>query len=332
MIYIVIFFLWVSFLVYLIMGGADYGSGILELFASGRNKAQVRKDSYHVMGAIWEANHMWLIISVVILFVGFPLVYSTISVYLHLPLLAMLLGIIARGTSLTFRNYDAVRDRWQSIYNGIFVYSSFLTPFFLGVIAASSVSGRIDPGAHSFSAAYINDWVSGFSLATGFFTISLCGFLAAVYLMGDVEPQIRQIYIRLARRMSIAMWIGVLLIFLTAYLEEIPLIHWVFGNWVSMLAGVCSIGGFVILWVLVQKDKIRWTRICAGAMVVAMLIAGTVSHYPDIMILKGGGSVSLFDSGGTSATMTILATALLTGGLFIVPSLTYLVYSFDKTA
>src|SRR5579863_1584743 len=131
MTYIVIFFLWASLLIYLVMGVADYGSGILELFAAGQHKSEIRKNAYRVMGPIWEANHMWLIIAVVILFVGFPQIYGTVSIYLHLPLLALLLGIIARGTSLAFRNYDAVQDRWQLTYNRIFVYSSFVTPFFL---------------------------------------------------------------------------------------------------------------------------------------------------------------------------------------------------------
>jgi cytochrome d ubiquinol oxidase subunit II len=134
----------------------------------------------------------------------------------------------------------------------------------------------------------------------------------------------------MAHRMSIALWIGVALIFLTAYFEGIPMIHWVFGNPVSILAGACSLCGFIILWVLVQKGSIRGTRICAGAMVTTMLIAGTISHYPEIILLKGGGSVSLFDQGGSPETMSMLAIALLGGGLFIVPSLAYLVYSFDK--
>src|ERR1700760_3360671 len=131
MLYVVILFLWVSLLVYLLMAGADFGAGILELVNRKKNRTIIRETSYHVMGPIWEANHMWLIIAVVILFVGFPDVYTTVSVYLHLPLVVMLFGIIARGTSFSFRNYDAVKDHWQKFHSGIFVYSSFITPLFL---------------------------------------------------------------------------------------------------------------------------------------------------------------------------------------------------------
>jgi len=135
MIYVVMVYLWVALLLYLLLGGADFGAGIIELFTSEDNRAKTRKISYEAIGPIWEANHMWLIIAIVILFVGFPTIYSTMSVHLHIPLVIMLLGIIARGTAFAFRNYDAVVDSMQKVYNRIFVYSSFITPLFLGIIA-----------------------------------------------------------------------------------------------------------------------------------------------------------------------------------------------------
>ena len=163
------------------MGGADFGAGIIELFTSKKNKSSVRKTAYSAMGPIWEANHMWLIIAIVILFVGFPDIYSLMSTYLHIPLVVMLLGIIARGTAFTFRHYDAVKDNMQKVYNKIYVYSSFVTPLFLGIIAGSAVARTIDPAANDFVSAYIAPWFNFFSIAVGLFTVSLCGFLAAVY-------------------------------------------------------------------------------------------------------------------------------------------------------
>src|SRR5258708_5636214 len=96
MLYVVIGFLWTSLLIYVLSGGADFGAGIIELFASRTNKNKIKAASYRAIGPIWEANHMWLIIAVVVLFVGFPQIYTTVSVYLHIPLIIMLLGIIAR--------------------------------------------------------------------------------------------------------------------------------------------------------------------------------------------------------------------------------------------
>src|SRR6195952_5708790 len=155
MLYVVMLYLWTAILLYLLMGGADFGAGIIELFTGPKNKSKTRKTMYQAIGPIWEANHMWLIIAIVILFVGFPLIYTTMSVHLHIPLAIMLLGIIARGTAFAFRHYDAVIDDMQKLYNKIFVYSSFITPLFLGIIAGSAVSGAIDLKAHNFWDAYI---------------------------------------------------------------------------------------------------------------------------------------------------------------------------------
>src|SRR3982750_3005403 len=151
MIFVVTGFLFSAIVLYFLLGGADFGAGIIELFTSQKNKHSTRKTSYQAIGPIWEANHMWLIIAVVIMFVGFPVVYSTICTYLHIPMLIMLLGITARGTAFAFRNYDAIKGaRTQRIYNRVFVYSSFVTPLFLGIIAGSAVSRQIDLHAISF--------------------------------------------------------------------------------------------------------------------------------------------------------------------------------------
>src|ERR1700744_670709 len=153
--YVVIIFLCLAILLYFLLGGADFGAGIIELFTTEKNKGKTRKMAYAAIGPVWEANHMWLIIAIVILFVGFPPIYTTMSVHLHIPLAIMLIGIIARGTAFVFRNYDAVKDNMQVVYNKIFVYSSFITPLFLGIIAGSLVSGQINTEATDFASAYI---------------------------------------------------------------------------------------------------------------------------------------------------------------------------------
>src|SRR5690606_2727613 len=123
MIYVGIAYLWASICLYLLLGGADFGAGIVELAVPRRYKPRVRVIMAHAIGPIWEANHMWLIIAIVILFVGFPQVYTTMSIFVHIPLVAMLLGIIARGTAFVFRNCDAVDDGWQRISARGFMWS-----------------------------------------------------------------------------------------------------------------------------------------------------------------------------------------------------------------
>lgn len=331
MIYVVIIFLWVALLLYLVMGGADFGAGIIEMFTSNKNKSRTRRIMYNAIGPIWEANHMWLIIAIVILFVGFPVIYATMSTYLHIPLTVMLMGIIARGTALTFRNYDAVHDNMQKIYNKIFVYSSFITPLFLGIIAGSAVSGRVDPQATNFMDAYIYSWLNWFSVAIGFFTVALCGFLAAIYLIGEANDDVeRKSFIRKARLMNIAAVIAGSAVFIAAAKENIPLVQWVFGNVIGTTAVGAATISLIALWYLISKGKRFIIRVLAGFQMTMILLTTTYKHYPNIIILKNGGHLSLIEDQGAEKAIQSLGIALLVGSVFILPALFYLVWSFQQ--
>jgi cytochrome d ubiquinol oxidase subunit II len=331
MIYVVMIFLWTALLLYLLLGGADYGAGIIEMFTSEANKSRTRKVMYHAMGPIWEANHMWLIIAIVILFVGFPVIYSTMSTYLHIPLVIMLMGIIARGTAFTFRNYDAVVDDMQKVYNKIFVYSSFITPLFLGIIAGSAVSGRIDLTANDFASAYVYSWLNWFSVAVGFFTVALCGFLAAVYLIGEATDDLqRGSFIRKAIFMNVAAVFCGALVFIASLVEDIPLVEWVFGNWVGVTAVTAASVSLLVMWYLIVKRQFVIIRLLAGFQGTMILLTTTYKHYPNIVILKNGAYLSLIDHKGADKAIDALGMALLIGSVFILPALVYLIYSFQR--
>lgn len=286
---------------------------------------------YHAIGPIWEANHMWLIIAIVILFVGFPVIYTTMSVHLHIPLAIMLLGIIARGTAFAFRNYDAVVDNMQKVYNKIFVYSSFITPLFLGIIAGSAVSGKIDVHAANFADAYIFSWLNWFSVAVGFFTVSICGYLAAIFIISETDTQDDRIrFIRKIKHMNIAAVITGNLVFMAAFFEGIPLFEWVFGNAVGRVAIIAALLSLIALWLLLFRGKSRVLRVLAGFQVTMILVTVTVRHYPNMIILKGGGYLSLLEYAGHEQTIYWLGMALLMGSVFILPALYYLLYSFNK--
>jgi cytochrome d ubiquinol oxidase subunit II len=331
MLYVVMIYLWASILLYLLLGGADFGAGIIELFTSRKNKRRTRETMYHAIGPIWEANHMWLIIAIVILFVGFPVIYTTMSVYLHIPLAIMLLGIIARGTAFAFRHYDAVVDNMQKLYNKIFVYSSFITPLFLGIIAGSAVSGKIDTSAGSFADAYIFSWLHWFSIATGLYTVAICGFLAAVFIIGETDDENeRARYIRKARHMTIACFIAGALVFVAGYYEDVPIFNWIFGNPVGLTAISAAMLSLIIQWIFLYKGNTNLLRILAGFQITMILLAVTIRHYPDIVLLKDGKSLSLLEHAGHEQTIFYLGAALLTGSIFILPALFYLIYSFHR--
>jgi cytochrome bd ubiquinol oxidase subunit II len=330
MLYIVIGFLWTSLLIYVLSGGADFGAGIIELFTSRTDKNKIRASSYHAIGPIWEANHMWLVIAVVVVFVGFPQIYTTVSVYLHIPLVIMLIGIIARGTAFSFRNYDAVQDGMQAVYNRIYVLSSFITPLFLGIICGSAVSHQIDPAALNFYDAYIFDWLNWFSIAVGLFTVFLCGFLASVYLFSQAKDRsIRAVYSRLGCKMSLGMVLFTGILLWVAYKENIPLLIWIVGNKVSLTATVICAISFAFIWIMISNSKVVGIRVFAIVMVTSLLIAVTYSHFPNVILLKDGHVISLIGSREGLRTVSILGKALLGGSVFILPGLIYLVYTFS---
>lgn len=331
MIYVVIAFLWTSILLYLLLGGADFGAGIIELFTSEKNKDKTQHTAYQAIGPLWEANHMWLIIAIVILFVGFPAIYTTMSVHLHIPLLLMLLGIIARGTALTFRHYDAVVDDWQVLYRRIFTYSSFVTPLFLGIIAGSSVSGQIDTDATTFAGAYIFSWLQLFPVSVGFFTVTICGYLAAVYLIGEAKDNADKIRYRIKARVfqNIAIFCGALVFAAAAY-EHIPLWDWVFGQPIGITAVALASLSVILFRILLRRPGRQPLRMLAAFQVTMILLVTTYHHYPDIVLLKNGHHLSLLEEQGQQRTIDALGWALVLGSIFILPALFYLMYAFQK--
>ncbi|MGN6397282.1 MAG: cytochrome d ubiquinol oxidase subunit II [Mucilaginibacter sp.] len=332
MIYVVITFLFLSIVLYFLLGGADFGAGIIELFTSEKNKHKTRQTSYHAIGPIWEANHMWLIIAVVIMFVGFPIVYSTMCTYLHIPMLIMLLGITARGTAFAFRSYDAIKgEKTQRIYNQVFVYSSFITPLFLGIIAGSTISRQIDLHAGSFLDAYVFSWFNYFSVTVGLFTVALSGYLAAIYLIGeaDNDHDARRFIVKAKAMNIIAVAFGGL-VFIASEVENIHLAHWIFGNPVSLTAVIAASVSLIASWILINKGKRKIIRIGAGFQVTMILLAVGYMHYPYLLMVKGGQNLSLFVYRAPETTINDLGWGLFIGSFLILPSLFYLYYSFQK--
>lgn len=328
---VVIVFLCLAILLYFLLGGADFGAGIIELFTSEKNRSKTRNTMYHAIGPVWEANHMWLIIAIVILFVGFPFIYTTMSVHLHIPLAIMLIGIIARGTAFVFRHYDAVKDNMQAVYNQIFVYSSFITPLFLGIIAGSVLSGQIDLKANNFADAYIFSWLNWFSVSVGLFTTALCGFLAAIYLIGECKTvEDKKRFIKKAEYMNIAAVVFGAMVFFSAAMENVPLMNWVVYNKVGLTAVSLASLSLVILWYLLLKGKTKVLRLLAGFQVTMILVAISYAHFPNFIRLKGGEVISLYTTIGPDKTIQSLGWALVLGSLFILPFLGYLFYKFQQ--
>src|SRR6185503_21317066 len=151
---------------------------------------------------VWEANHVWLILAVVILFTAFPMVYSSLSTVLHIPLMMFLLGIICRGSAFTFRHYDIVIDKSHKYYTLLFRVSSFVTPIFLGIILGAMMLGRITfDTTKGFYEVFVAPWLNLFCIVMGIFSACLFAYLSALFLVGEttIERE-RKMYVRFSKR------------------------------------------------------------------------------------------------------------------------------------
>lgn len=191
---------------YVLLGGADFGGGVWDLLARGRDREAQRALIAEAIGPIWEANHVWLILVVVLLFTCFPTAFAHLATELHVPLTVMLVGIVLRGSAFTFRSYDSTRDHVQRRWGRIFSIASLLTPVILGVCLGSVAAGNLPmrPVAAlaqlSFRSRFLDPWMaSPFPWAVGGLTLMLFAFLAASYLTMEAdEPSLRELFRRRA--------------------------------------------------------------------------------------------------------------------------------------
>ena len=210
------------------------------------------------------------------------------------------------------------------------MYASCVSPLFLGIIAGSAVSAKIDPGATTYLDAYIFSWLNFFSVAVGLFTVSVCGFLASIYLIGETDnKKDTKRFITKAKTTNIAAGVAGTLVFIAARVDGVPLPEWLFGNPVGIAAIAAATASLVLLWYLVYKGKRYIIRVLAGFQVTMILLAITYKHFPNIVLLKNGQYLSLTQGSAPDKSIHSLAMALLIGSIFILPALFYLVYDFQ---
>ncbi|GAB1858453.1 cytochrome d ubiquinol oxidase subunit II [Flavobacteriaceae bacterium MHTCC 0001] len=329
MLYVVLAFLMVSLLLYVLLAGADFGAGIIELFSSKKSQDITKKTVYRVIGPVWEANHIWIIIMVVILWVGFPKFYNILVVYLHIPLTLVLLGITLRGVSFVFRHYDAFKDKSQILYDWMFRISSLITPVFLGMTFAGTVSGKIviDDLNSSFYDAYIHPWLNMFSILTGLFFAALCGFLASVLLIGETDENNRNIYVRKARIANVMVIILGFLVLSYGLINDLKFVtDFIKNPYAIALVGLSAILIFPLTYSIKKATKIK-SRFLAGVQVVLILLAAIIAHYPNLLITTNT-EISIIASVSTPKVIHVLGISLIIGGIIILPGLFHLLKSF----
>jgi cytochrome bd ubiquinol oxidase subunit II len=179
-------------ILYALTGGPDLGSGVWHLLARGPRKAEQREALLHAIAPIWEANHVWLIFVIVVMFAAFSRAFSAISIALHIPIALATLGIVFRGAAFAFHAYGIHSERTKQRWSRVFSASSVVTPLLLGSIAGALGSGDIRVEHGTVTTGFLAGWTTPFAWLVGCFTLALFATLAAVYLTAEAKERALQ--------------------------------------------------------------------------------------------------------------------------------------------
>lgn len=316
-----------ALIIYALTGGADFGGGVWDLFASGPRAAAQRKVIANALAPIWEANHVWLILALVLLFVAFPKAFALISITLHIPLTVMLLGIVMRGAAFVFRSQSAIRsaDNWTRVFSA----ASTITPVFLGIIMGSIAQGALptDHATGTFQSVFVEPWLSFFPLGIGLFTLALFAFLAAVYLIFETDdPRLREDFRNHA--LVAGLWVG-LLAWICLWLSHRDDAHVWSGladrPWSLAFHIVTGITAVAALTALFR----RWyqaARLLAVLQTALILMGWALSQFPYVVPPH-------FTFQNAAAPASVLRPLLVVLGLGVVallPSFAFLFYIFKR--
>jgi cytochrome d ubiquinol oxidase subunit II len=317
---IVLAVLLLALVIYAVLGGADFGVGIIEPFIHSREGID------GAIAPVWEANHVWLVLALVLAFVGFPEFYALATTYLHLPLLGVLFGIVARGSAFTFRHYDPRPGGLAGWYTAAFRAGSVLTPLFLGICMAATASSEFptDPAA-GFYAWYIAPWNTPFAWATGLFVVALFAFEGAALLSAEhALAGLPLPHESLARFTHVfAIFCGAL-VFSIAYFEDLPWLSELLSSYWGLGALTCA--SLLVPQVASAFDRGRpWRlRIAMGLQVSCVMFGFFAAQFPVLLRLDTR-PLTYQDAVAPDATMRTLIWALGIGLLLILPGFIYLI-------
>ncbi|MGH9755714.1 MAG: cytochrome d ubiquinol oxidase subunit II [Blastocatellia bacterium] len=319
----------VSLTFYALLGGADFGGGVWDLFASGPRKRAQRELIAEAIGPVWEANHVWLILVVVLLFTAFPPAFAAIATALHIPLTLMLIGIVLRGSAFTFRSYDRKTDDVQRRWGRVFSMTSLITPVLLGVTVGAISSGRIRNEYSDFAAAFVSSWLTPFPFAVGLFALALFAFLAAVYLTVEAgDEALREDFRLRALASAVAVGVMALVVFLLSGVGAPVIRARLTQSWwtwpLQISTAFFAVGAIHAL----LTRRFRTARFFAAAQTTLILWGWGVAQYPYLV----APDVTIYNSAAPAITLRLVWWALLAGSVLLFPSLYYLFRVFKGSA
>jgi cytochrome bd ubiquinol oxidase subunit II len=316
----------ISLTFYVLLGGADFGAGVWALLAGGPSSHRQRDAIAKAIAPIWEANHVWLILVVTILFTAFPKAFALLSTVLHIPLALMLVGIVLRGCAFAFRTNDVAprAARYETahrFWEGVFGVSSLLTPMWLGTTIGAIAAGRVHAPSGPFIDSFVRPWLATFPLSVGLLALALFAFLAAVYLAQDtIDVDLQDAFRVRGLAAGGAVGLAALLVFILSEsgapeirqgLAERP-----WGRTVLILAASAGVAAQGLLW----TRRYRSATLAAGMEAVLIVWGWALAQYPYLV----EPDLLLHDAAAPPQTLRLLLILLTMGALILFPSLYYL--------
>ncbi|MGH3753666.1 MAG: cytochrome d ubiquinol oxidase subunit II [Pseudonocardiaceae bacterium] len=323
----VLVIMWVGLTAYALFGGADFGGGFWDLLAGGTERGRApRRLIEHSIGPVWEANHVWLIFVLVVLWTSFPPAFAAIASTLYIPLTLAALGMIARGSAFAFR-HSVDQLALQRLFGASFAFSSVTTPFFLGTIAGAVASGRVPPGIAAGDV--ITSWLNPTSILGGVIAIGACTFLAAVYLCADAERQRYPVLVEYFRTRAIvtAVLIGVIALVGIAVLRaDAPqLFNGLISRGLPLILASAAAGIGSIL--LLVRRRPGLARVAAALAVTTVIWGWAAAQYPYLL----QPALTVQAAAAPETTLRAMLISLVVGAALVVPSLVFLVTLFQRS-
>ncbi len=316
---------------YALLGCADFGGGIWDLLSSGPRAADQRRHIAQAIGPVWEANHVWLIFLIVVLFTCFPAAYAAASVALFWPLHLILIGIVLRGASFVFRAYGSSAAAAQRRWSRIFGIASAVTPLLLGACLGAISIG--DTGAGQPGGGTWPGWLAPFPLVTGLLALLISAYLAAVYLAWESEddrgprsvvrsPEELDLQEDFRRR-ALLTWLVAGVISIAALVLARRDAPRLWAALTSLPASAIVAGGVLLApasALALLNRRYRLARVLAGAQVALLLGGWGVAQHPFLI----APDLTLTSSAAPKATLVLTAMTLPLGAAALIPSLWYL--------
>jgi cytochrome d ubiquinol oxidase subunit II len=324
---LVLSIMFVGLIAYGLFGGADFGAGIWDLLAGGtRRGAPQRELIERSIAPIWEANHVWLIFVLVVLWTAFPGAFAAVVTTLYIPLTLAAFGMIARGAAFAFRKSITTLGM-RRFLGAAFALSSLVTPFFLGAVVGGVASGRVPAGIAAGNV--VTSWINPTSVLGGVLAVLVCAYLAAVFLCADAQREGAEDLADHFRRRALGTavltgLVGIAGLFVLR--ADAPRLFSGLTGRAAPVVGLSVVAGLAALVLLMTRRYVP-ARAASALAVTAILVGWAVAQYPYLLIPE----LTIEEAAGGRATLVALLVALVGGTVILVPALVYLYVLFQRS-